>query len=58
MERCVVEALGGETLAGQQIADRAGYPFDSGLRACLASLRRRGVLGGEAGASGYFVVNP
>jgi hypothetical protein len=55
MEACVLEALGNRTMTGQQIADGAGYPYEATLRACLASLRRRGVLGGSPGAPGYFV---
>jgi hypothetical protein len=53
MEECVFKALESDTLTGQQIADRAGYPFDSALRACLAALRRRGILGGRPGDVGY-----
>lgn len=44
MERCIIEALGAETLTGEQLAQRSGYPHDSRFRHVLASLRRRGVL--------------
>ena len=58
MESTILEALGADTLTGQQIADRAGYPYEAGLRAALAGLRRRGILGGATGSPGYFVANP
>ncbi len=53
MEADILEALGAGTLTGQQIAARAGYPYEASLRACLAALRRRGLLGGPPGSPGY-----
>jgi hypothetical protein len=55
MEECILEALGAETMTGQEIADKAGYPYGAGMRTALASLRRRGILGGAPGNRGYFV---
>jgi hypothetical protein len=57
MEECVIEALGGDTLTGQQIALKAGYPYDASLRQCLAAMRRRGILGGRQGVPGYWVID-
>jgi len=56
MEENILEAIGDETLTGQQIAERAGYPFDGDLRVCLAAMRRRGLLAGKKGQPGYSVV--
>ena len=58
MESAVIEALGADTMTGQEIADRAGYPYDGSLRQCLAAMRRSGVLGGDPRSAGYFVTNP
>jgi hypothetical protein len=55
MESDILQALGDDTLTGEQIAARTVYPFESNFRACLAALRRRGILGGEKGQPGYFV---
>ena len=55
MESEVLQAvaeLGGRPV-GERIAEAAGSPDDSGLRACLASLRSRGLLGGSKGEPGY-----
>ena len=58
MERCALEAVAalGGRVSGQQIADKAGYPFDSAIRTCLAALRRRGILGGRPG-EGYTMTD-
>jgi hypothetical protein len=55
MESDILHALGDETLTGEQIAERTIYPFESNFRACLAAMRRRGILGGEKGKPGYYV---
>jgi len=52
-ERDVLEALGDATLTGQELATRAGYEYDKEFRELLATMRRHGLLGGEAGARGY-----
>jgi hypothetical protein len=55
MEQNILEALGSDTLTGQQLAERAGYPSDSGtFRQVLASMVRRGVLGNMR--PGYYVM--
>lgn len=55
MESCILQALyeAGQVLGGQEIADRAGYPYDAGIRHALADLRRRGLLSGAPGVAGY-----
>ena len=58
MEETVIEAIGVETLSGQEIAEASGYPLDRALKACLASLRRRKILSGNPGDAGYSVVSP
>jgi hypothetical protein len=59
MEENVLDALaGGLTLTGQQIADATGYSLDKDLKACLAAMRRRGVLTGARGDVGYAAAAP
>jgi Fe2+ or Zn2+ uptake regulation protein len=53
MEADVLEAAAEVPLTGQQLGERSGYPWDGSLRACLAALRRRRLLGGRAGDAGY-----
>ena len=53
VERDILEALDGKTMTADEISKAAGYPNDRGLRACLASLRRRGLLTGQPGETGY-----
>ncbi len=54
MEQDILGALGIETMNGQELADKAGYPFESTFRLTLAAMRRRGLLGGKVGDRGYF----
>jgi hypothetical protein len=54
-ERNILEALGADRLTGEQLAKRAGYPFNSNFKGTLSSLRKRGVLGNAA--PGYFVID-
>ncbi len=56
MEANAIEAIGTATMSGQEVAEAAGYPFDSRLKACLESLRRRGILGGGIGERGYYLI--
>jgi hypothetical protein len=58
MEQDILAALGAETLTGQEVADRAGYPYESNFRLTLASMRRRGLLAGNAGDRGYCAASP
>jgi biotin operon repressor len=58
MERNILEALGDQTMSGQEIARAAGYAYESHLKACLADMRRRGLLAGASGARGYCVPRP
>jgi hypothetical protein len=53
MEKTIIEAINSDTLTGEQVAAKSGYPYDGSLKAALASLRRRGVLGNAH--PGYFV---
>lgn len=53
IESNILDALGGETLTGEQISRKAGYPFNSTFKAVLASLRRRNIL--ENLSPGYRV---
>ena len=55
MEAAIVEVLSRhEVLSGPQIAPLAGYPYETGLKSCLASLRRRGIIGNNC--PGYYLV--
>ena len=53
LEREIVEALGKDTLTGEQIARRVNRAYDSTLKTTLASMRRRGILGNRC--PGYYV---
>ena len=54
-DRTVLEAVAGlpDAPTGQEIAKAAGYPYDSHLKMKLSLLRRRGLLGGGRGDTGY-----
>lgn len=58
MESAVLTVLGhlgpDQVLTGSEIATKAGYPYHAGLKACLATLRRRGLV--ENRAPGYALV--
>jgi hypothetical protein len=51
-ERNIVEALAAQTLKGEDIAKKAGYPYDSHFRTVIANLKKRGILCNEG--EGYF----
>ena len=55
MERDVLQAVreAGRELTGEEIAERAGYPWESDLRSTLAAMRRHGLLSGRPGERGY-----
>jgi hypothetical protein len=55
LERDIVEALGKDTLTGETIAERINRDYDSNLKAALASMRRRGILGNRS--PGYYVIH-
>ncbi|MHC4664461.1 MAG: hypothetical protein ACYS9T_00715 [Planctomycetota bacterium] len=52
-ESNIMEALSTNVLTGEQLATRAGYPYNSNFKNTLSSLRKRGILGNKA--PGYFV---
>jgi len=52
-EQNIIEALGTKTLIGEELAKKAGYPYNSNFRSTLSSLRKRGILGNKS--PGYFV---
>ena len=52
-EANVIEALGQDTMTGEVLAEKAGYPFNSNFKSTLSSLRKRGILGNAS--PGYFV---
>jgi hypothetical protein len=58
MERDVLQSLGEATMNAEEISRVAGYPNDTNLRSCLATMRRRGLLTGKQGEAGYAVANP
>jgi hypothetical protein len=40
----ILEALGGDTMTGEELAKQAGYPFNSNFRSTLSRLVSRGIL--------------
>jgi biotin operon repressor len=46
----------GGVLTGPQIAELTGYPYQATLKACLAALRRRGIIVNRA--PGYALAEP
>lgn len=52
-EQNIIEALHTETLTGEKLAKKAGYPYNSNFKSTLSSLRKRYILGNKA--PGYFV---
>jgi len=52
-DKNIIEALGTKTLIGEELAKKAGYPFNSNFKSTLSSLRKRGILGNKS--PGYFV---
>jgi hypothetical protein len=50
-EKKLLKTLGRETLTGEELAERAGYPYNSNIKATLSSLRKRGHV--ENLAPGY-----
>jgi len=53
-ERNILQALGPDTMTGECLAKKAGYPFNSNFKSTLSSLRKRRILGNAS--PGYFVV--
>ena len=53
-EKNVIEAINTKTLMGQEIADKAGYPFNSNFKNTLSSLRKRNILGNKM--PGYYLL--
>ena len=54
LEREIVEALGKDTLTGEQIAKRVNRAYDSTIKTTLAGMKRRKILGNRC--PGYYVV--
>lgn len=52
-ERNILEALGTQTMTGEVLAKKAGYPYNSNFKSTLSSLRKRGILGNKSPR--YFV---
>jgi hypothetical protein len=54
-DRIILEAVAGlpEAPTGQEIAKASGYPHDSHLKMKLSGLRKKGLLGGDRGDTGY-----
>lgn len=52
-ESNIIEALGTDTLVGEKIAKKAGYPYNSNFKSTLSGLRKRRIIGNKA--PGYFV---
>lgn len=52
-EQNIIEALSKNTLTGEKLAKKAGYPYNSNFKSTLSSLRKRGILGNKS--PGYFV---
>jgi hypothetical protein len=52
-----LEAVGVSRPGGQQVAERAGVPHDKDATRCIATLRRRCLLGGEPGDRGYWLTD-
>lgn len=53
-EGFIIEALQRNTIIGEKLAEKAGYPYNSNFKNILSSLRKRGILGNE-NRSGYFL---
>jgi hypothetical protein len=53
LESTIVEALGVDTLTGEEIAKRCKATFNSHFKSTLSALRKRGIL--ENRAPGYRV---
>lgn len=51
-EKNIAEALAGDTMTGQALADKAGYTFNSDFRRTLSFMVKRGHLAKRRG--GYF----
>jgi hypothetical protein len=57
MEAAVIEVLSrGGVLTGPRVAELTGYPYDTGLKTCLAALRRRGIIVNRS--PGYALAGP
>ncbi len=52
-ERNIIEALGTNTLTGEDLSAKAGYPYNSNFKSTLSSLRKRKIIGNKA--PGYFI---
>lgn len=50
-EKNILVALGKDSLKGEELAKKAGYPYDSTFRQTLSSLRRFGILDNDS--NGY-----
>jgi len=53
LEQAIIEALGDETLTGEEFAKKAGRPYNFKFRSSLSGLRKRGILGNKK--PGYFL---
>jgi hypothetical protein len=51
-ESNILEALDTIPMTGEQLAEKAGYPFNSNFRSTLANLKKRGILDNRG--RGYF----
>ena len=56
-EEMILEALGDETMKGETLATKAGYPNNSSFRTSLSSMVKRGILGKSKKPRGYFVTD-
>jgi len=52
-EQYTIEALSEDTLTGERLAKKAGYPYNSNFKSTLSGLRKRGILGNKS--PGYFL---
>lgn len=52
-ESNIIEALGKQTIIGEVLAVKAGYPYNSNFKATLSALRKRGIIGNKS--PGYFL---
>lgn len=49
----IIEALGRDTVKGEDLAVKAGYPYNSNFKTTCATLRKRKILGNKS--PGYFL---
>jgi len=52
-EKCIIDAIGGETLFGPQIAEKTAFGYSSRFRAKLSEMVKRGLLEHPPNGRGY-----